>query len=905
MDNCRIQFHWSIMQCVLLLSLSLAVLTDGNLELYCPPNCQCINVEKTFVVINCQGSPNVNREQLSQQLDSLLSSYLTHSHLLSLGIINTPLTHVPRSVCRLTTLTHLCLDNNQLIQLPDDCFPHLKHLTILSATQNEIAKLQNGLFRGLHKLVSLNFSENFIFEIGLAVFSNQSDMTSLRHIDLSYNNLTSIEPWPLVRGQLGTEKATVVIRLDHNRISTFTNDMRWKTNYCIAPGGLLELDLTWNRIRHVMDFANGWNFTFIEFLCFFNFHQHDVLFHATSFACDCIDFQIYKINSYIFSGSHCSSENSHLKHERITAVPLDQFVCELSERCPLGCRCVYRPANATLHVYCSNTNLTVLPLELPALPKRNAKYYLDFSDNKLLRRLEHRDYFIKTSVLDVGNCSINEIPQNLWNDISTMKKVCLNGNPYFNSMPPGVIAIPRPRSLLESLPVYPICLDRSQLVYPYEHCPPGCWCVYRPVTLTLHVYCSNTNLSVLPLELPTLPNDDTKYYLNFSNNQRLHRLERRTYFTNTSVLDVSNCGINEVPLNVWKDMSEVEKVCIYGNPLKSLPANVIDIQLSVKKLSLSLHNVCLHSNQWLYSAEGCPPGCRCVYRPKNATFDIECSSTNLSVLPLELPALPNDDTKYYLNFSNNRLLRRLEQRDYFINTSVLDISNCSINEMPMNVWKDISTVKKVLLNGNSLKSLPPGVLSVSPPSRLSLERNPWACLCDNSWMSKWLHLVNQSVINMDGLLCCSPARLRGKNIINISNEEFCLDPVTAASEDRTSSAVTISLSSVVGVAVILMSVVIIVYRLRVKLYSTWKFHPFYRDECVEEDMNYDVFISCSSDDNLPHGNDIRERLEQCGYRVCYPPRDFVAGELIFVNIENAVMRSKRTVCLLTSHFLQR
>jgi len=66
-----------------------------------------------------------------------------------------------------------------------------------------------------------------------------------------------------------------------------------------------------------------------------------------------------------------------------------------------------------------------------------------------------------------------------------------------------------------------------------------------------------------------------------------------------------------------------------------------------------------------------------------------------------------------------------------------------------------------------------------------------------------------------------------------------------------------------------------------------------------------TYLSCSSNDKLPHGNRIRELLEQHGYRACYPPRDFVAGDSIYDNIYNAVVRSKRTVCLLTEHFCQR
>ena len=115
--------------------------------------------------------------------------------------------------------------------------------------------------------------------------------------------------------------------------------------------------------------------------------------------------------------------------ERIAStIPLDQFVCELTEHCPPGCRCVYRPENATLHVDCSNTNITVLPFELPALPKSYTKYNLDFSNNRLLRHLEHRDYFVNTSILDISDCSLDTIDFELWKDLANISQVFLDGN---------------------------------------------------------------------------------------------------------------------------------------------------------------------------------------------------------------------------------------------------------------------------------------------------------------------------------------------------------------------------------------------------------------------------------------------------------------------------------------------
>jgi len=69
-------------------------------------------------------------------------------------------------------------------------------------------------------------------------------------------------------------------------------------------------------------------------------------------------------------------------------------------------------------------------------------------------------------------------------------------------------------------------------------------------------------------------------------------------------------------------------------------------------------------------------------------------------------------------------------------------------------------------------------------------------------------------------------------------------------------------------------------------------------------MDYDVFLCSSSLDHEAAGRRILVSVEANGYRVCYHERDFPPG-LITDNIEASVTRSKRTVCLLTSNFIQR
>ena len=618
----------------------LAILSAARSTPLCPNRCRCTGgFPATSLTVDCQKNVNINREQLTEQLDSLLSSNLSYGRITSLTIRNTPMPNVPRSVCRLTTLTELHLDSNQLTRLPDNCLTNLTALTSFSASRNNIAELQDGVFDRLHKLQTVMLAFNRILSIGLRVFNSSAMLTSLTTVNLFTNRIQTLEPWPIYLGLNGQLGRKTIIELSYNNISAFTNMMGY--NLHCNNKVHLDLRLEYNAIRHLSDVLRGWNISLTEMLSFFIAKVQGgkvssyISLKRNNMECDCVDFDIYKMalspiyRSDLLTSVYCYSPDA-LYNRKITTVPLDQFVCELTEHCPPGCRCVHRPANATLHVYCSNTNLTVLPLELPKLPKSFTKYKLDFSNNRGLYRLDHRDYFV-----------------------------------------------------------------------------------------------------------------------------------------NTSILDVSNCNLNSVDFDIWKDLANIPQVFLDGNQLQSLPSSVAAVSL-----------------------------------------------------------------------------------------------------------------EKV---------------------RISLGRNPWKCSCDASWMSSWLRSVKHSLTSTSDITCSTPSRFLKRNIMSISSEKFCVDPTSEAVK-RT---LTISLSSAAAVVTVLLSICVIVYRLRVKLYARWKFHPFDRDECLREDMHYDVFLSCSSNDNLPHGNGIRQQLEQRGYRVCYPPRDFIAGEAIADNIYNAVVRSKRTVCLLTARFLQR
>jgi len=166
-------------------------------------------------------------------------------------------------------------------------------------------------------------------------------------------------------------------------------------------------------------------------------------------------------------------------------------------------------------------------------------------------------------------------------------------------------------------------------------------------------------------------------------------------------------------------------------------------------------------------------------------------------------------------------------------------------------------------------------------------------------MIGWLQSLSHQISDPGDIICRSPSRMYGRNMLKSTKEDFCVDPV------KRYLIVIVSMSVAVATVILLIIAGLLFYKLRVTFYKKWKFHPFDRDECVGEDMDYDVFLCFSSDDNNPHGLHILREMESKGYRVCYHPRDFLAGAPITENMIQSIERSKRTVCLISENFLRR
>jgi len=260
-------------------------------------SCDLTNLGRTLRVDCGQSIACCDEGKLSLQLDSMLSSYEIVERLTTLTITKTPLTRVPASVCQLLKLRLLNLDRNNLTKLPDNCVTNLANLVTFWAPENSIFSLQDGLFDGLQSLESIDLSHNQISFIGLHVFSNASDLRRLRLLNLDYNKLTSLELWWYYRCIHGSKTSPVYVNLAFNMISHFTNKLNFRFR-CRMTKPFKTVNRRENRISHITDVLNGWNILGpINFLCILNVARTSrmkMIFAGYAYACDCVDFGIYK-----------------------------------------------------------------------------------------------------------------------------------------------------------------------------------------------------------------------------------------------------------------------------------------------------------------------------------------------------------------------------------------------------------------------------------------------------------------------------------------------------------------------------------------------------------------------------------------------------------------------------------
>ncbi|XP_076142591.1 toll-like receptor 4 [Alosa pseudoharengus] len=247
---------------------------------------------------------------------------------------------------------------------------------------------------------------------------------------------------------------------------------------------------------------------------------------------------------------------------------------------------------------------------------------------------------------------------------------------------------------------------------------------------------------------------------------------------------------------------------------------------------------------------------------------------------------------------------------------VLDLSNCAIENIPLNSFHDLHHLKHLIFSGNKLitmdfltgpslsklkflhadnnhiAGISPSVLQNIPAdlSVFDLSFNPIECSCTQTEFISWI-INHQSVLKDPQLMSCKSSSMNSR-VINF-------DPTHCVHRNR----VIITVSILAAVTVFLLSALL--YKYQFYIHYCFILLRGYRMS-REQECSYDAFVIYSRNDETWVLDELVENLEK-GHppvQLCLHERDFQAGKSITSNIvDEGIMGSRKVIVVVSQHFL--
>ncbi|XP_052746099.1 protein toll [Bicyclus anynana] len=277
----------------------------------------------------------------------------------------------------------------------------------------------------------------------------------------------------------------------------------------------------------------------------------------------------------------------------------------------------------------------------------------------------------------------------------------------------------------------------------------------------------------------------------------------------------------------------------------------------------------LHPDQLSCAASPCNEGCSCEHRPARNRTDVNC---------VELPA--------NLTFNPNTRLRLTRLTDLTKlppHVKYLDLSALNLTEIPK-----ITQPIEIDLTDNHLNAIPIDLLKLN--CIIHFSNNPIGCTCNNKLNLEFLKQNNHLVRDYYNLTCDNDLLLSG-----LDTDSLC------TARDSTIIGCTIAF---IGVFIAVATA--IAYRYKTLIRIVLRKIGLWRVEEEIDDKLYDAFISFSHQDEAYVIDTLVPKLES-GVRplkLCLHYRDWVIGDFIPSQISKSVETSRRTIIVLSEHFLK-
>ncbi|XP_061174733.1 toll-like receptor 4 [Saccostrea echinata] len=245
-------------------------------------------------------------------------------------------------------------------------------------------------------------------------------------------------------------------------------------------------------------------------------------------------------------------------------------------------------------------------------------------------------------------------------------------------------------------------------------------------------------------------------------------------------------------------------------------------------------------------------------------------------------------------FKNLRRLQKLNLSSNFLtewNVKMNNMWNLNTIDISLNKIRQLSHDATISLSGISKKN---------KHFKISLAENPFVCSCDSRHFLQWSSKNREHISDFYHMKC---------KLDNGTSFGFCdIETVLQLLEIQCKNyqLVTFVITSVI-VCFFIIIVSGLIYRYRWKLrylfYMTKNKYrlasPIYRDT-----FTFDAFISYADEDSDFAVHESISQLEESrGLRLCLSKRDFRPGSEIAANITEAISKSRKTIIILSNHFL--
>lgn len=265
------------------------------------------------------------------------------------------------------------------------------------------------------------------------------------------------------------------------------------------------------------------------------------------------------------------------------------------------------------------------------------------------------------------------------------------------------------------------------------------------------------------------------------------------------------------------------------------------------------------------------------------------------------------------------------------NLLTLNLSHNSLTSLPRDIFAGLSSIIELDLSHNSLMYLQPNVFPVTlkylflsdnllatpdpmmfhSVTFLSLEGNLFHCDCHLESFLKWLMVTDVALKHLEEYVCVFPVEFSNVPLLDYSR---LVEPCEKDDEEavRGLKFALFVLSALLTVTVILSGITYA--RLRGRVFIIYKkiigrvlegTDPIRH----EDEAQYDIYLCFSNSDHGWVEAALLKKLdsqfsEENVFHCCFEARDFLPGEDHLSNIRDAVWGSRKTVCVVSKHFLK-